>query len=347
MRSFLPKKIILIFLALVVVGGVGWIVIQNRIKANAQTKKQSQYTVTRAPIQQTLTVSGELRADQFATLRFQTSGLLNWVGVKTGDSVKPYQAIASLDRRELQKRLQKYLLSYQKTRWDFDQTKDEFRDEPYWGLSVDARKKIDRTFDKSQFDLNSSVLDVEIQDIALGLSTLTTPIGGIVTRVDAPNAGINITPASAEFDIVNPDTLYLSVTADQTEVIKLTPGMPATLTLDPFPDDTLSGTISAISFTPKSGETGTVYEVKVGIPNTSSHTRYRLGMTGDATFVLLEKPDVIAIPSNYIKPEGDKKFVMRKNTKNEEVKQYIETGIETDTMTEVTGGLSNGDILYD
>jgi multidrug efflux pump subunit AcrA (membrane-fusion protein) len=225
--------------------------------------------------------------------------------------------------------------------------KDEYHDNPYLGLSEDARNKIDRTFDKSQFDLNSSVLDVEIQDIALKLATLTTPISGIVTRVDAPHAGINITPASAEFDVVNPDTLYLSVTADQTEVIKLRAGMPATLTLDPFPSDMLEGTISAISFTPKSGETGTVYEVQVALPPSPSHGSYRLGMTGDATFVLSEKPDVLSVPSNYVKPEGEKKYVMRKNAKNEQVKQYIETGIETDTMTEVIGGISNGDVLYD
>lgn len=349
MRSFLGRKLFFVVIIAVVAGGVAWFFL-GPSKANAQkkaSKKPQTVTVARQTIRQTLTISGELAADETATLRFQTSGTLAWVGVKVGDRVKKYQAIAGLDQRELKKKLDKYLLTYQKVRWDFDQTKDEYRDPAgaYWGLSEDARNKIDRALQKSQFDLTSSVLDVEIQDIALKYATLTTPIEGIVTRVAVPFAGMNITPASAEFEILNPATLYLSVLADQTEVIKLSTGMQATMTFDAFPDRTVTGTIKDISFTPKAGETGTVYEVKLAVPDTET-TPYRLGMTGDAMFVMSEKKDVLSAPPAFIKTEGSKKYVLRK-TGNKKEKVYVETGVETETLVEIASGLAEGDTLYD
>jgi RND family efflux transporter MFP subunit len=316
--------------------------------AGAAPKPPKTYTVRRGTLKETLTISGEIDAQEKATLRFQSSGLLAWVGVKTGDRVTKYQAIASLDKQDLTKRLQKYLLTYRKTRLDFDQTKDEYQQPPYWGLSETARNKIDKTFDKAQSDLTASVLDVELQNLTLQFATLTTPIAGIVTRVDSPTAGVNITPATAEFDIVDPSTLYLSVLADQTEVVKMHASMSADVTLDPFHDQKVTGSVSAISYTPKAGESGTVYEVKIRLPSADGIAdRLRLGMTGDATFTMGEKHDVLSVPLSSVKPEGDKRYVTRRTGGNGRQKQYVTTGLETDTDAEITSGLADGDVIYD
>ena len=60
----------------------------------------------------------------------------------------------------------------------------------------------------------------------------------------------------------------------------------------------MDGTIYFISFIPKAGETGTVYEIKMALnDNTNEQNAYRLGMTGDATFTLQEKENVV-YPTN-------------------------------------------------
>ena len=41
--------------------------------------------VERKNLTEKLTVSGEVNAEEKASLKFQTSGLLSWVGVKEGD----------------------------------------------------------------------------------------------------------------------------------------------------------------------------------------------------------------------------------------------------------------------
>jgi len=343
MKKLLKNKKLWIGIILLVVGGlIAGSVIQTGKKKAA---KITTYTVTKQTVKETLSIAGTVDAEEKTTLRFQSSGLLAWVGVKEGDNVTKYQAIAGLDQQELQKTLQKYLYAYDKTRWDFEQTKDEYKApaQNYLGLSTNQRSDIDRAFQKAQFDLNSSVLDVELKDIALRYATLTTPIAGIITRVGSPLSGVNITPTQAEFDVVNPATLYLSVLPDQTEVGKLTASMAAEITFDSFSDVKVPGTITSIGFAPKSGESSTVYEVKINFP---IDAKYRIGMTADAAFIAQERTDVVAIPLSYVKTENGKPYVTRKvGTKKE--KTFVTQGLEGDDLVEITSGLAEGDILYD
>lgn len=301
--------------------------------------KVTPYTVKRHTLKETLSLSGEIDAEEKATLRFQTSGYLSWVGVKEGDTVKQFQVLASLDQAELQRNLRKYLNTYMSERWDFETTKNSSGD------AAAMTTAVRRAFEKAQFDLNNSVLDVELKDIALKYANLWTPIDGVVTRVAAPNAGVNITPTQAEIDVVNPATLYFSATADQTEVAKLTASMSGVITLDAFGDQPINGTISTISFIPKAGETGTVYEVKLNLPapaQSGVEAALRLGMTGDVDFIIKELPDVLSVPSKYLKTENGKKYVLKQN--NEKV--YVAIGEEMDGDVEIKEGLKENDIIH-
>lgn len=334
----LIRKKIKLILILVTVIFIGFFIYNSL--SGGKSKKIEISQVENGTLEEKMTISGVIDAEEKATLRFQTSGRLNWVGVREGDHVKKYQGIASLDQREVKKKLQKELNDYMTSRWDFEQKhRDDYRDR----AMTDTIKRI---LEKAQFDLNNTVLDVEIQNLSVEYSNLWTPIDGIVTRVSSPFAGVNIIPTQAEFDIVNPLTIYFSATADQSEVVKLKENMPGELILDPYPDTTISGKIKNISFIPKSGESSTVYEIKFVYPLDNDNFEYRLGMAGDLTFVTKRKEDVLYIPTKYIKNKNGKKYVTVKRSGKEQ-KIEITTGIETDTDTEITSGISSGETIYD
>jgi len=342
------NKYFLILLLLIITGGI--IYWRNRSADNNNSKngntKPEPYTVEKMDLSSSLTLSGKVSAEEIVNLRFQTSGRLSWVGVKTGDMVKKYQTIAALDQRELKKSLDKKLNSYLSERYDFDQSRDDNLKNSDTAGSREERDEAKRILEISQLDLNSSVSDVELQSIALEYSRLFTPIEGIVTRVSSPYPGVNITPTSAEFEIVNPKTVYLSVSADQNEVVNIKPGMKVEMTLDSYPDEKLISTVSAVAFTPKSGESGTVYEVKVPIPDSSDLLKYRLDMTADATFFIEGKNDILAVPSSYLIQEDDKYFITT-GTDSKKIKTAVTIGEEYDEYTEITSGLQAGDVIYD
>ena len=175
-----------------------------RENALARERDANTYTVKRQDLTETLSLSGEIDAKEKADIKFQTSGLLAWVGVKTGDTVKKYQAIATLDKRDLQNTFNKYMNDYLKERWDFEQDQKDNKDWQTRTMTDAARDTVKRTLEKSQFDLNKAVLDVEAKNLALKFATITAPFEGIITKVDVPMPGANITPAGAVFSLVNP-----------------------------------------------------------------------------------------------------------------------------------------------
>jgi RND family efflux transporter MFP subunit len=320
-------------------------VVYNNFFSQVNIKKTESAKVKRGDLKEETTISGEIAADEHITLRFQTSGRLTWVGVKEGDYIKKYQGIASLDQRQLKKTLEKYLNTYVNERYDFEQTHDDYWQEQY-ALSDGLKREAERIIKKSQNDLNSTVLDVELQNLSLEYANLWSPIEGLVVRVDTPFASVNITPAQAEFEIINPQSIYFSATVDQTEVIKLKEKMKGQLTLDSYPEKNLRGEIKNISFTPKTGETGTVYEIKFSINKANKDYQYRIGMTGDLTFTTKKIKNVLYLPIKFIKSANGKKYVdLVKN--GSKVKTYITTGMETDNLIEITSGLSEGELVYD
>jgi len=338
--NFLKKRWYIILILILAVG-----IYFNQSKQTAAVKKkESFYEIKRQDIKDTLSLSGEIAADEKIVLRFQSSGRLSWVGVKEGDQVKKYQAVASLDQRELKKKLDRYLNTYMKSRWDFEDAKSD-EHPTYWNMTQPEKDAVQRIAESAQFDLNNAVIDVELQNISLQYATLISPIEGIVTRVDAPFAGVNITPTQAEIEIVNPKTIYFSATADQTDVTKLSEGKEGEIVLDAFEEDPTKGKIKFISYIPKTGETGTVYQIKMLVDNLNNLNKYRIGMTGDVDFLIKERKQVLVIPSNLVKTEKDKKYV-EKQVNNQKVKTFITTTDEIDGSYIVTGGLKEGDLIY-
>ncbi len=332
--NHLKSRWLLVAVAIVIIAGIGYKITSGNTPAN-----QNPYTVELQDLQQTLSLSGQIAATQDEVVTFQTGGQLAWVGVKVGDHVTKYQAIASLDQRVMQKNLESALNSYLTNRWTFEQTHDN-----YSGQAVTTA--IQRLLDQSQFSLNNTVINVQLADLAKQFANLYSPIDGIVTRVDADQPGVNVTPLVTGYEIVNPDSLYFSATADQTDVINLDASQSGEITLDAYPDATISGTITSIAFTPKAGESGTVYEVKITLPPENG-LNYRLGMTGNANFVTSEVPNALAIPTKYIQTNPDSsKYVLLKRG-NSRIKQPIIIGNTYDTQTEITSGLTTGEVIYE
>lgn len=312
---------------------------------NAKKIAANSYTVKRQTLTEVLSLSGDIDAEEKVSLRFQTSGLLSWVGVKEGDYVKKYQVLASLDKRELQNSMSKLLNTYSGSRWDFEQAQANNKDWQTAGMTDAARDTVKRTLDKYQFDLNNSVLSVESQALAIKFASLWTPIEGLVTKVDSPLAGANITPATATFEVINPKTIYFSATADQTEVISVTPGMMGKVVLDSFPDFELNGEVKTISFTPKVGESGTVYGINITFDSSELADKIKIGMTGDVNFVLKEIKDVLVVPEGYLKKQNGKYMVMIVQA-GMKIKKEVTVGSSVEGMMEITGGLNEKDVIY-
>jgi len=281
-----------------------------------------------------ISVSGVVEAEKQIEIRFQTSGRLAWVGVKEGDQVKKWQALASLDKRELEKKLKKQLNGYMNERWDFEQTDDDYEGQV-------LTDEIRRILDKAQFDLENKVIDVELADLTLKYATIVSPISGIVTEIKAPVAGVNITPATAAITIVDPNSVVFKMKIDEADVAAIKADQSAKISFDAYPEQTFSQTIKKISFNPVSGSSGTAYGATVNLPD-NSNLRFRLGMNGEGEIIVQEEKNVLIVSENAIAKRGDEYYVFVAEN-NHLKKKIVELGLWGDDEVVVVSGLQEGD----
>lgn len=326
------KKIIIASILVVLVAG--FLIARNFRKG----PDFSLEAVKKGNMEITTSASGKIRAEKDAILRFQISGLLSWVGVQKGDAVKKGQAIASLDKRELEKRFQKEMNSYLNERWDFEQVQDDYEEIKENHLITDSIKRI---LEKNQFDLESSVLNVEIADLAVRFATINSPFEGVVADLDQPYPGVNISPTTAFFRIIDPKSVYFEAKVDETDIPKVKIGDKVKLLIDAYPEETFDGTVGKIDFssTTSSGG-GTAYNAWIYF--TSGAANLKLDMSGDAEIIHSSLADALLVPISAFSEKGGKTFVWKVlDGKAHQVE--IEVGNIGDDYIQVISGLDEGD----
>ena len=287
-----------------------------------------------------LEVSGIIAADKKARMRFAAGGKVVYLGAQEGDVVKKWQTIATIDRRSLQKSLEKNLNNYMKERWDWDQQLDD----------IDSRwinKEEQRTVDKNQWDLENTVLDVEIQDIAISNTVMTSPIDGILLNSPTNVTGVQLL-ATDIFEIVDPNSLIFKAEIDEEDIAQISKNQSAKLILDAYPDQELRAQVDKIAYQTSQSASGTVFIVNF-IFDTSLASqdnpleKYRLGMNGDIDIELQSKQNILAIPLIAVKQRGNDYFVDLQGKNEEITEKQIQTGLETEEWIEVTSGLTTED----
>jgi HlyD family secretion protein len=286
-------------------------------------------------ITKTLEVSGVVDAKEKASMRFAAGGKVVYLGAKEGDLVRKWQTIATIDQRELQKRLEQDLNSYMQVRWDREENLDE--------MSIRTLPKSElRDVDQQQWDLENSVLDVEIRDIAIQNTVLSAPFNGILTKSPTSVSGVNVL-ATDTFDVVNPETLVFRAAVDEADIRLVTLNQLGNITLDAYPDETISAVVSYVDVKSSQSSSGTVFVVELPLTHDPELRKYKLGMNGDVEIVLDQRQNVLTVPLNATRERGDRLLVDVKTGEQTIEERVLVPGLETDEYVEVLHGLTEQD----
>lgn len=323
-------------------GGIVIFVVAFLIIRGIVTRRATVETtqVKKGEVAEELVLSGEVSADEYTQLSFGTSGKISWVGVKEGQEVKRGQGLAKLDTTNLNADYQRALSDLRSAEASLSRVYDDIK-----GHSGDETFTQKETRTTSEVAKDKAYEAVTKAKRDLDNATLIAPFAGIVTFVANPFSGVNTLVSQTQVELINPQTIYFDVSADQSEVVDLFLGQKVKIVLDSYADEEFEGEVFFISFTPKSGEVGTIYKVKVKFLGTKLDVgKFRIGMGGDARFVISKKDNVLWVPPKFVNSDPKGKYVKR-GSKNK--KTYIETGIEAEDRVEVTSGVEEGDVLYD
>lgn len=323
-----------VVLIILVISVAGIYYYKSRKETNLDTS-----TIQKGDVEEVLILSGSVDATEFARMPFLTSGELQKIYVNVGDRVTKGQLLLQLDSVvSYQQYLQAEagLRSAQATLDRvYDGLQDREKDETFTQIETrtaaeTAKDSAYRTFVIAQKNLSNS--------------TLRAPFDGIVTNIENPFTGVNTSLTQAQIEIINPDTIYFKVAADQSEVTKINIGQQVRIELDAF-DDQFYGNVRFVGFVPESSETGAVYAVYIDFIDKDKVSEIaRAGMTGDATFTQKEKKNVLFVDPQFIQRENGDNYLLVDKPNN---KVYVEVGLEGEDRVEVSGDINEGQTVYD
>lgn len=329
---FLKKKwIIGLLIAAVVIG------LWRHFTSDGNDAETSQ--VKKGAVSEELILLGDVQAEEHAQLLFLSPGELSWVGVSEGEEVKKGQLLVRLDPSVVNANYEIALADLRAAEASLERVYDDIQgredDETY--LLREARTQAESTKDRAYRAYT-------IAKRNLSNLNIRSPFDGIVTNITHPYTGVNIFQTEPQIEIVNPDSLYFRVRADQTELADIRVGQSVVIVLDALLEEEYFGEVAYVGFTPKPGEIGTVYLVKVSFDKTPDIQKVRIGMTGDARLILREKKDALYLPPRFVKTDADGKYVNLGRINN---KVYVEVGLEGEDKVEIISGVSEGDLVYD
>lgn len=183
-------------------------------------------------------------------------------------------------------------------------------------------------------------------------ATLVAPINGIVVfnALGAPGTdgsypkaeeGSAIAPGTAAFTVVDLSDLNFNAQVDEADVARVNNGMKVTVSLDAFPDDTFSGTVTAVRSTAIQTTTGGIaFPVLVKVDGAGK--RLFVGMSGSADIEVEAVSSALVVPIESVLDENGKKFVFVLGTDNKVKKTEVTTGALTDTRAQIASGISEG-----
>ena len=313
------------------------------ILLSSNGKKNSQLvttTVQRGPVKEELILSGSVKADKHVTLYFPAGGKLIGVYVKEGDWVRKGQALVSVDKTVLNTVYQQALNNYRSYQAAAENAVDSVK-----GHSGDETFAQKATRTAAEVARDNSFDAVTAAEYNLRNATLFAPFAGLITSLPFPSPGVNVSFTDPQVEILDPDSIYFEVEADQSEVINIKVGQTVQIVLDSYRDSSFSGKVTFVGYTPKPNEAGTIYRIKVELSvGELGDILPRIGMSGDATFILSQKEDALFVPAEFVNSDKDGKFVNLGRANN---KVRVTVGIEGEDQVEIMSGVNEGDVLYD
>lgn len=214
-------------------------------------------------------------------------------------------------------------------------------------LAAEAKYKLQQqVVNQAQTALNAAWLSYQKAS-----STVYAPITGTISGLALQEGSVITSNASTQNSNVS-NTKIANVKTDATPVVsinlteidvpKIKIGNKATITLDSYPDKTFTGKVVSIDTVGSVSSGVTTYPTVIKLDTDT--TTILPNMSVSATIITAVKQNVLQVPTSSILGEVGAFYVrVMKNGKMEE--KTVETGVASDTQTEITSGISEGEMV--
>ncbi len=280
--------------------------------------------VNRGPISEIVNATGDVSAIITVNVGSQVSGIIDKLYVDFNSPVTKGQLLATLDPRLFQAQLEKADASLESARANVEKAQAAYADsERIAQRQVELREQglisqadLDTalaTRDGNKAALSAAKASVSQakadRDMAatnLAFTKITSPIDGIVVsrNVDVGQTVAAAFQAPTLFLIANDLTkMQILTNIDEADVGKVHEGLQAKFTVDAYPGETFTGTISQVRQAPTTIQNVVTYQGVIQAPNPDR--KLRQGMTASVTITTAHKDDVLRVANAALRWKPD------------------------------------------
>ncbi|MBN1973166.1 MAG: efflux RND transporter periplasmic adaptor subunit [Sedimentisphaerales bacterium] len=155
-----------------------------------------------------------------------------------------------------------------------------------------------------EHNLEASEARVAEAEEALTYTTITSPIDGVVTRVNAEVGemvvfGTMNNPGTVIIEVADLSKMLVVAQVDEADVAKVQAGQNAKVQVDAFPDCEFMGVISSVALSHTASSSGTKYFRTEILLNASNEKLYS-GLTAHVDIETVRHTDVLKVPSQAV-----------------------------------------------
>ena len=349
-----------------VVGVIILIAVVSWLWPDSKKKEEVSFVtekVAPANIQNSITATGSIEPVTEVTVGTQVSGIISKIYVDYNSEVKKGQVIAELDKTNLISTLNtaKANLNNAESTLNYQTANYKRYKELYdKGLvSADEYENALLTYKQAKEQVISAKESVQTAQTNLGYATITAPIDGVILG-KAVEEGQTVAASynTPELFTVAKDLKDMQVVADvdEADIGNVTEGARVTFTVDAFPNDTFSGTVTQVR--QEATETDNVVTYEVVISARNDDLKLKPGLTANVTIYTTEMQGVLSVSNNALRftpvkeTVGNKKIVDCNGTSkvwtlegDKLVAHAVKIGMTDGTHTQIISGVKEGQTI--
>lgn len=283
----------------------------------------------RADIRATYQATATITTDADAPVVARVAGEIVALHVEEGDLVEAGDVLATLDGERLR-------LEMLAARADLRQARAEYER----NVNLAERGLISAAaFDNLQYDLEALEATYDLKRLMYGYTTIRAPIAGVVAAREV-KPGQHLAVDDVAFRITNPGELIAHLRVPQAELVKFAAGHRAVVEVAATPGQAFPATIERIS--PTIDTRNGTFRATAVIDNSSG--ALAPGMFGRFTIAWDTHESALVIPAAALIDE-DQESTVYVVSDERVTRRTVETGIETDGVVEILGGLDERDVV--
>lgn len=291
----------------------GLAVLAAGCKKNVEEVAYQAVPVERRDINVSALASGTIQPDTTVEVKSKASGEILQLLAETGQLVKRGAPLVKVDPRNARNLLAQAQgdLDVAKARLANATTQKTRADELHTSRSISDQEYEQSLLDYA--DARSGVVNAQVSvdnaKIQLEDTDVRAPITGTVIEKDVERGAViasatnNVSGGTTLLKMADLNLVQVNTLVDETDIGKVKVGLPATITVDAYPNRPFEGTVLKIEPQAVTEQNVTMFPVRVRIENRAG--LLRPGMNADVEIHVGNRDSVLAVPNAALRTQRD------------------------------------------